>query len=318
MIALYIALAALLIALIIIVAAFFCYKTAFYANPKKQTDYTFSDSEEYAPYKNHFEKMIKAVNDLPFEDVYAISYDGLKLHGKLYTPHGNTAPVQIMFHGYRSRADVDFCGGLKTALTLGYNVLLVDQRAHGKSQGNCITFGINERFDCLIWANYIAKTFGKKIKCVLYGMSMGAATVLMSADLNLPENVAAIVADCGYSSPADIIKKVIKDKHLPRFPCYSLVRLGGKIFGKFDLQSAGAKQSMQKCTKPVLFIHGAADSFVPCDMSRENYANCISADKKLLIVPNAAHGISYMVDTKTYLKTLTEFLNNVLPENKIF
>lgn len=135
------------------------------------------------------------------------------------------APVQIMMHGYKSGAERDFCGGAQIAVQGGYHVLLVDQRAHGKSEGRCLTFGIQERYDCRAWVNYAVGRFGADTKILLYGVSMGAATVLMAGGLNLPRNVVGIVADCGYSSPAAIIRKVIRDQHLPIFPVYYLVRL---------------------------------------------------------------------------------------------
>ena len=217
-----------------------------------------------------------------------------------------------MLHGYRSGAERDFCGGLKFGIDSGFNVLLVDQRAHGKSEGKCLTFGIKERYDCLTWINYVISQAGGSCKIALYGMSMGAATVLMAAGSGLPKNVACIVADCGYTSPKAIIKKVIREMHYPVFPTYALVRLGGMLFGGFDIEEYSAVQAMEKCDIPVLFIHGADDRFVPCDMGRENHRHCRAEGKKLLIVPNAGHGMSYMSDKKAYLGTVSEFLKNAL------
>ena len=217
-----------------------------------------------------------------------------------------------MMHGYRSGAERDFCGGLKFGIEAGVNVLLVDQRAHGKSEGKCLTFGIKERRDCLSWVNYVVSRAGKNCEIVLYGMSMGAATVLMAAGLDLPRNVVGIVADCGYSSPKAIIKKVIREMHYPVFPTYFLVRLGGMLFGGFDIEETSAAAAMDGCDIPVLFIHGDDDRFVPCDMGRENHKHCRSAGKKILVVPAAGHGMSYMTDKKTYLGTVSEFLKAVL------
>ena len=217
-----------------------------------------------------------------------------------------------MLHGYRSGAERDFCGGLKFGIDSGFNVLLVDQRAHGKSEGKCLTFGIKERYDCLTWINYVISQAGGSCKIALYGMSMGAATVLMAAGSGLPKNVACIVADCGYTSPKAIIKKVIREMHYPVFPTYALVRLGGMLFGGFDIEEYSAVQAMEKCDIPVLFIHGADDRFVPCDMGRENHRHCRAEGKKLLIVPNAGHGMSYMSDKRAYLGTVSEFLKSAL------
>ena len=124
---------------------------------------------------------------------------------------------------------------------------------------------------------------------------MGAATVLMASEFDLPASVRGIIADCGYTSPRDILKKVIRQCHLPVAPIYFLVRLGARAFGRFDPEAASAARALEKCRVPVLFIHGEADNFVPCDMSRENYVHC-AAPKALITVPGADHGFSYLVD----------------------
>ena len=100
--------------------------------------------------------------------------------------------------------------------------------------------------------------------------------------------------------------------HYPVFPTYALVRLGGMLFGGFDIEEYSAVQAMEKCDIPVLFIHGDDDRFVPCDMGRENHSHCRAEGKKLLIVPNAGHGMSYMSDKRAYLGTVSEFLKSAL------
>lgn len=265
----------------------------------------------HAPYREAMTQMVRTVLALPYEDVWIRSDDGLHLHGKYYAGRPG-APVQIMMHGYKSGAERDFCGGAQITVQGGYHVLLVDQRAHGKSEGRCLTFGIQERYDCRAWVNYAVGRFGADTKILLYGVSMGAATVLMAGGLNLPRNVVGIVADCGYSSPAAIIRKVIRDQHLPIFPVCQLIRLGGKLFGGFDLESATVTDALAHCDIPVLLIHGGDDRFVPCDMGHENYAHCAARSKQLLVVPGAGHGLSYMVDREAYLAALEPFLRSVL------
>lgn len=299
------------LAVLIIGGAYICYRLAF-AVPRSQKNRLLElpDNEQYAPYRESAAALMKSVTEIPFEEVSVLSHDGLTLYGKYYeTAPG--APLQIMFHGYRSSAERDFCGGLPEALKLGFNVLLPDQRAHGKSGGRALSFGINESRDCLAWVNYALKRFGEDTKILFYGMSMGASTVLMATALPLPENVKGIVADCGYSSPAAIIKKVVTERHYPVVPTYALIRLGGKLFGGFDIEKHSAVKALKNCDIPVLFIHGEDDRFVPCDMGRENYAACRSDKKKLLTVPCAGHGISYMADKEAYLKALNEFLSSV-------
>lgn len=293
-------------------ASYFCYRLAF-SVPEQSREALFEmpDTEQYAPYSAEARQMISDALEIPYKEAVVTSYDGLRLFGKCYIASAD-APWLIMLHGYRSGAERDFCGGLKFGIDSGFNVLLVDQRAHGKSEGKCLTFGIKERHDCLTWINYVISQAGGSCKIALYGMSMGAATVLMAAGSGLPKNVACIVADCGYTSPKAIIKKVIREMHYPVFPTYALVRLGGMLFGGFDIEEYSAVQAMEKCDIPVLFIHGDDDRFVPCDMGRENHRHCRAEGKKLLIVPNAGHGMSYMSDKRAYLGTVSEFLKSAL------
>lgn len=149
------------------------------------------------------------MDELTFESVFITSFDGVKLYARYYHVRDG-APLQIQFHGYRGSALLDFCGGNKLAREIGHNTLVVDQRAHGKSGGNTITFGINERYDCLSCINYAVERSGKETPIFLSGVSMDAATVLMASELNLPDNVIGIIADSPYSSPEEIIRKVCR------------------------------------------------------------------------------------------------------------
>ena len=170
-------------------------------------------------------------------------------------------------------------------------------------------FGVMERLDCLDWVEWARGRFGARTPIVLVGISMGAATVLMAAGLELPENVRGILADCGYTAPSDIIRSVMASMHCPR-AIYPLLRLGGRLYGGFDIDSAGAEEALRRCRVPVLFVHGEDDRFVPCDMSRRNWAACAS-EKTLLTVPGAGHGLSYLVDEPGYEAALEEFFERL-------
>lgn len=270
--------------------------------------FSMPDTEQYNVFRAQSEKMIRDTLSIPYEDVFITSFDGLRLHAKFYAASERKAPVQIMFHGYKSSAERDFCGGLREGIDGGFNVLLVDQRAHGESEGKYLTFGVNERFDCLSWASYAAERFGNDVKIYLYGISMGASTVLMASALPLPKSVSGIVADCGYTSPKAIICSVLRDHHVPAAPVYAVARLGARLFCGFDLDSASAPDALRRSHIPVLFIHGDDDRFVPCRMSRENFEASAAEHKKLLIVHNAGHGLSYMLDRPAYLSSLHSFL----------
>lgn len=266
--------------------------------------------EQYIPFDEQFHSLIDAALALPFEDVYITSRDGLKLHGRLFS-HSPDSPVQILFHGYRSNAYRDFCGGLQLARNAGCNVILVDQRSHGSSEGKCLSFGVLERQDCLCWVDFAISRFGRDTKIILSGVSMGAATVLMASACELPANVCGILADCGYSSPRAIIRKVMQESGYCVPVMYPVVRLAGMVFGGFDIEAASASESLKNCRVPVLLIHGEDDRFVPCEMSRENAAACAS-EVTLLTVPGAGHGLSYMVDNPAYCRAVSAFLEKNL------
>ena len=177
--------------------------------------------------------------------------------------------MEILFHGYRGDAERDLSKGIERCFKLNRNALIVDLRGIGESEGNVITFGIKERKDCLTWINFAIKEFGNNVEIIITGISMGAATVMMASSMDLPKNVIGTLADCGYSSPKDIIKKVIKQIHLPTFIFYPLIKLGAKLFGKFNLEEYSPYESVQKSKVPIIFIHGNVDNFVPCDMSEK-------------------------------------------------
>ena len=143
------------------------------------------------------------------------SHDGLKLTGRYYHV-SDGGPLEIQCHGYKGNPFVDFAGAWRIAKEAGRNVLLINQRCHGGSEGHTITFGILEKQDVMAWITYANNRFGK-IPMLLNGVSMGAATVLMVAGMELPENVKGIIADCPYDAPANIIKKVLgQDKRWRR------------------------------------------------------------------------------------------------------
>lgn len=271
------------------------------------------EDSPYAPYRSRYEASLEYIRSRPAELITIQSFDGLELRGRYYagTPG---SPLRILFHGYRSaQAENDFCCGLESDLRRGFSVLLVDQRGQGRSQGDTITFGVLERVDCLSWAQYAAQRFGLETPVILGGMSMGAATVLMASCLDLPENVAGIVADSGYTSPGEIIRTVLRRRGLPPGVLYPLIRLSARLFGRFDPDAASAREAVASARVPVLFIHGQADELVPCSMAQELYQAC-AGEKELVTVPGAGHGLAYVVDTPGVSAALEAFYGRVLRE----
>ncbi len=267
--------------------------------------------KQYEPYQEMIQKGMEIAGKLPFQRIFIEARDGITLAGKYYHVKDG-APLILFMHGYHGSDLRDGNGILRYARRMGYNALMVDQRGHGKSSGKAITFGIKERYDCMDWIRYANRRFGDQNPIVLAGISMGASTVLMTADLGLPANVKGIIADCPYSAPKEILRTVMKQMKFPVNVTYTAVRLGGKLFGGFDIEEHSPLEAMKNCRVPVLFIHGEEDYFVPSDMSQACFDACGSADKRIVFVKNAAHGMSYCVDYELYEKEVGAFLEKIL------
>jgi fermentation-respiration switch protein FrsA (DUF1100 family) len=138
---------------------------------------------------------------------------------------------------------------------------------------------------------------------------MGAATVMMASNKNLPENVIGILADCGYHSPREIVKTIIREMGIPVWLGYPFTRLGAKLYGHFDLEADSPEEALQSSTVPVIFFHGEADTYVPCYMSRLCYDACASR-KKLVTVPGAGHGLSFPMDQDGYIREVRDFFQS--------
>ncbi len=261
---------------------------------------------QYDAVKEESIKLIAAAEALPCEDVYCQSHDGYRLRARLYKTDPN-APVQILFHGYRSRPLKDFSGGLQLALSTGCNCILVDQRAHGESEGRCLSFGVLERYDALSWVNFAKEMFGNDTPIILTGISMGAGTVLMSLSLELPKNVVGVVADCPYSSPREILCEVLKQRRYPVSLAYFALRIGARLFGRFDTEAMSPTEAVQKSKLPILLLHGENDLFVPVEMSRKIY-EAASDHATLLTFPDAGHGLSYLTDNARYTAAVKKFV----------
>ena len=288
------------------------YRFAFYSPKGKQNDdHTVPVSVESEPHLDDIHRMIDQLNAVPYEEVFVTSGDGLRLRGRYYHQNDD-APLAICFHGYRGTPTRDFSGGSRILARLGYNMLLVEERAHCGSEGHTISFGVNERKDCLAWIYHFHYRF-PKTEIVLYGVSMGAATVLMAAGLPMPDAVKGIVADCPFTEPLAIIKKVGRDVRVPAWVTTLVAPGSALIFGRFRLSSASALKAVREAKVPIMLIHGEADSFVPCDMSRALHeAN--PEGTELHTFPNANHGISYLADPKRYAELVRDFSRRVLKD----
>ena len=298
----------LVIATIITCISYYCFKRVFYSPPRTplgEDEFELPPGQICDEHKKAMIGWMKETRAMPCEKVSITSFDGLTLRGKYYE-YAKNAPIELLFHGYQGNSERDLCGGVQRCFSIGRNALLVDHRASGESDGNIISFGIHESKDCLRWIDFVIEKFGKDVKIMLGGISMGAATVLMAAGNKLPDNVVCVVADCGYSSPKEIIQKIVKDMGLPVRFVYPFIYLGARLFGGFNLEETSPLKAMETCTTPILLFHGDEDDFVPYEMSEQIYAAC-KCKKRFVGVKGAGHGFAYPTDVEGYLRALTEF-----------
>lgn len=305
---------------VIIITVFVLYLLLCYVNfrmaiirsrPTDRTKEVFAFDNPLYPYQQRFIDGGKWMDEQELEPIEITSFDGLKLHADLLKLN-DSKKFAIVFHGYHSSYRGDFSISLPYYRELGFNLLLVDQRSHGRSEGRYLSYGILEKYDCRDWARELVRRFGEDCQIVLSGMSMGASTVMMATGLELPPQVKAITADCGFTSGFDIVKNTAKsiNRYIPDFVIHT-TNLFCRIFAGFDLRDDNTQLALQKSKVPVLFIHGTHDTFVPCEMTLRSYAACKS-EKQLLTVAGAGHGMSYLIDEPLVKKTMKEFFEKHL------
>lgn len=242
-------------------------------------------------------------------DVYITSEDGLKLHGYEFKNSDPDAASKyiIACHGFSGKA-ADMKSAIKHLYDLGYTVLAADARAHGESEGKVRGMGCPERRDVIRWLDDIRQK-DPDAKVALYGVSMGAATVLSaSGEADLPDNVFAVVEDCGYTSIWDEFSVQMKNMfHLPTFPLLNAASVVTKIRAGYDFRKSSALEQVGKSKTPTLFIHGDSDNFVPFSMLDTLY-DAASCEKQKLVVKGADHALSAITDPKLYWETVEAFL----------
>lgn len=298
----------LLILLIALLAGlFWIYHKCFYSPYRGVHEI---ETETFLKDKNLFNEIIrqaKQLNGIPCSRVHTRSYDGLHLSGRYYHRREG-APLCICFHGYRGSAMRDFSVMGQFLQNEGYNVILVDERAHFKSGGHTITFGIRERRDVLSWVEYANRRFGTDTPIYIFGISLGGGTVLMASGLGLPDNVRLICADCPFNSPKDIILHVARWTIKKPEPTWPFIYLSALIYGHLNMKrDITAANAVKNAKTPMLIIHGEADDFVPPSMSEEIY----QANPDLIeyhTFKGAVHGVSYFSDPDRYVAIVRDFI----------
>ena len=268
---------------------------------------------EKTPYGKYYDGIVYAdawLKEHTTRDIYIESFDGLKLYGR-WIPAKDPKGTVLFAHGYRSTCLVDFSMVLDLYHDAGLNILLPDQRSHGKSEGKIITFGVKESRDMLSWLAYHNRQFGD-VPVLLSGMSMGASTMMYLADEKLPDNVRGFIVDCGFTTPKEILSCVFTSvTHLPGFLCMWSVGLCTRLFGGFGITQKDSRVSLAKNQLPIIMVHGTNDTFVPCKMTQEAYAVC-GGPKQILLAEGAEHGVSFLAEKARYTQLIKDFVKQYM------
>lgn len=247
----------------------------------------------------------------PWESITVCSHDGLRLGARLLCANGEAKGVILCFHGYHSSCRRDLSIQTQMLHEAGYHLILASQRAHGESEGTYICFGAKERQDVGAWCCFATHRFGE-LPIGLLGLSMGASTVLMSSNTDLPATVRGIVADCGFFSPWEIIWRTLRRKHkIVPFPVIYFMNYWSRLLAKFDYRSVNTVECVGETTLPILLIHGEADVYVPCEMSRRLHA-AFPEKTELITVPHAPHSQSIFYATDAYQEAMLGFFEKHL------
>jgi fermentation-respiration switch protein FrsA (DUF1100 family) len=247
------------------------------------------------------------------EDRWVQAPDGLRLHAYYLATEagaGRDFPgTAILAHGYNGDGrQLDVFARIFRGF--GMNVLLPEARGYGLSGGAYIGFGWHERLDMLAWIRSLKERGETRV--VLYGISMGAATVLMASGEELPPEVKLVIADCGYTSVMEELGWQLSLRY--HVSCPPLIRAVSRLAEKragYRFEEASALEQVKKSRTPTLFIHGEADTFVPFEMCGRLYAAC-AADKDLYTVPGAEHGLACNTNTGEYERRIALFLKKYL------
>ena len=251
-------------------------------------------------------KDIERVKQLPQEQVSIVSADGLKLRGTIFRPE-NPKRAIVFMHGWRSSWKRDFALLVEPLLEMDCLLLFAEERAHGESEGQYITYGTKEKEDCVRWAQYLSQE-NPELPLYLWGISMGATTVMLaSASDDLPENLNGIIADCGFTNTAVQMEHLIH-QNVP-FGTEPILKIYGEHFRRrcdFDISKESTTEALAKNKRPILFFHGNADHFVPTEMSKENYT-AAKAEKELVLIDGAAHCKCFRIAPETCFRKVSAF-----------
>lgn len=244
----------------------------------------------FAAYATEILDYIRQFDTIPFQRVSTTAHDGIELVGDYHA--GSNGRVVIFFHGYGASGRNNFFCQATQLCQQGYHVVLVCQRGHDESGGKQVLFGLEERYDVDAWITWAQQNV-PEARVLLYGTSMGAATVAYASANQRRERVCGMVLDCGFLSPSDALEREYVKRSLPYGLLAPYINFMMKLFHDFDIREK-TTQSLAKSEIPALFLCGTADETVSTDRVRQAYDSC-AAEKELIEVSGAAHTLAYLV-----------------------
>lgn len=276
---------------------------------RRKKEWLMEDSDlkgtQYERYATEIKESIRIAKKMPREDVTISAPDGVKLVGRYY--ERNSTKTLICVHGYQSSGFNNFSLALREFTERGYNVLLIDQRAHGRSGGNFTTMGDKEQYDLLKWIDWVEKNKPNVQEIYLYGISMGGTTIGLASDKLGETKVKAIVMEGAFNRFYEEIswsaKKVLFKKPAIKFQILAL-----KTFLKADMMKS-AEDSLSKTNIPVLFLHTENDASVPIKLMQKNYDACASKKEKI-ILPGDEHALCFLIGGEKVRQSIFNFLEN--------
>lgn len=297
-----------LLIILILSLSYYLYHHTFKNHHKKDIDdYYYLNQHYYDDYRNTIIEGIKKSNELEYQEIDIQAYDSSKLHGRLFISN-KEAPFILLSHGFKSTPIRDFALIIPKLKEAGYNLLLIDQRGQGKSDGHILYFGEKERYDILRWTNYLNDSGYSNNPIIYYGLSLGASTVLMAESLDLPANVCGIIADSPYSSPIKAIREVAQYQiHLNKYIVGFLTFMGALLYGHFNLVATDCIRSIKNKDIPILLLQGDKDRLVPNWMSEDIY-QASPKQVQLEIFKGAKHMLAMYSEEDRYLNLVFNFI----------
>ena len=302
----------LIIILVLLAASYYMFASVFdmkiYKHTEPSPDYIDSEKDLMRPTAHKLYAFqapyMEKFKDIPYEDLYVTSFDGLKLHGYLYKGEGKE--VVICVHGYKSAPPNDYADKMEIYTARKATILCIDDRAHGKSEGRYLGFSELDKYDIKSWVEKINELYDNP-NIYLHGVSMGGASVIHTADMNL-KNVKGIIDDCGYDTIDNIVRFLVtKSYHVPYFPLANLANMWAKLLAHVGFKDSIGEEIVAHSTVPIVFIHGKLDNFVPAQMSIDLYNACTSK-KAILLVEDCGHAAAYCCAKKEY----TDLVNKLM------